>query len=594
MKSAVRTIFAATLFLALALAQSAPATAQGDQQAAYQGCLDNCVDKFANVLDSEKSCEETIKKVHHDLSFMNHLLQRSDLCVGRNKGACKDFLEYARPAVEKVLAHTLDVSNCMEADAKALQDELWLFDTATACKGDGTFTDLHDFLVAKKAYIEDFNNNSPNYAMDRRMFDAYDDFHGHRPDCLSGARPSLSHVYPLFEFYLALDSLLAYQACLPSCRAPTVAEKRIWAMEEILAKTRSQTDSLAIALQAKKAARQRALMDELGISFPCRPYSKSLVEVKANREVLTKLESALREFQLAPAENEGKLNQFQREVNQLGASVKASEILEIEEACVAEDALAKQLLERKRKVVDKVLRGETFCFEAARVFSQVGELGSACDWLGDCNMPLLCKKGSCTGKVSVSEVRSLLDRVKALADQGLQMKVHDEQGLVKAAQRKIHDLEKDVAEAELELQDHDWQEAVATWRSAYREDVPAQLAELSQRIEEVGATDAQDEEDVSRACKRAYRKVGVLAENLTGLQDALGDPDPVLRAKWVRLKSRDAASLQEELVELKGDIEAACEGPEEGGSNTVIYAVGGGILLLLLGLVGFFIIRRRK
>jgi hypothetical protein len=594
MKSVVHTIFSATLFLALALAQSAPAAAQGDQQAAYQGCLDNCVEKFANVLDSEKCCEETIKKINHDLNFMNNLLSRNDLCVGRNRGACKDFLEYARPAVEKVLAHTLDVSNCMEADAKALQDELWLFDTAKACKGDGTFTDLHDFLVAKKVFIEDFNSNGPNYAMDRRMFDAYDDFHGHRPDCLSGARPSLSHVFPLFEFYLALDSLLAYQACLPSCRAPTENEKRIWAMEEILGKVRSQTDSLAIALQAKQATRTQDLMDELGTSFPCRPFSKSLVEVKANREVLTRLEVALREFQLAPAENAGKLDQFQREVNQLGASVKASQIIEIEEACTAEDALAKQLLERKRKVVDKVLRGETFCFEAARVFSQLGEPKAACEWLGDCNMPLLCKQGSCTGKVSVSAVRSLLDRVKALADQGLQMKVHDEQGLIKNAQRQIHDLEKDVAEAELELQKHNWQEAVATWRAAYREEVPAQLAQLSQRIEEVVTEDAANQEDISRACKRAYRKVGVLAENLTGLQEALGDPDPVLRAKWVRLKSRDAVSLQEDLDELKGDIEAACDTPAEGGSKTVIYAVGGAILMLLLGLIGFFIIRRRK
>ncbi len=594
MKQAVQTLLSATFLTALVLLHAPPAAAQGNQQGAYQGCLDNCVEKFDKVVDSERNCEETMAKINHDLGFIQNLFQRNDLCVGRNRGACKDFLDYARPAVEKVLAHTLDISNCMEADARALQDELWLFDTAKACKGDGTFTDLHDFLVAKKAYIEDLNNSGPNYPLDRQMFDAYDDFHGHRPDCPSGARPSLSHVYPLFDFYLALDSLLAYQACMPSCRAPTAAEKQIWAMEEVLQKVRSQTDSLAVALQGRQATRQQRLMDELGLSFPCRPYSKALVEVKANREVLTRLENALRDMQLAPAENAGKLDQFQREVDQLGASVRASEILEFDKACTAEDELAAQLLERKRKVVDKVLRGETFCFEAARVFSQLGETGTACQWLGDCNMPLLCKKGSCSGEVSVSDVRTLLDRVKALADQGLQLKIHDEQGLVRAAQRQIHDLEKDVAEAELELQEHNWQEAVAEWRASYRKEVPAQLEDLSQRIDEVGAAEADPEEETSRACKRARRKVGVLAGSLTGLQDALGDPDPVLRAKWVRLKSRDAKALKDDLEEIKGDIEAACEEPEDSGPNLVIYGVGGAILLLLVGLIGFFAIRRRK
>ena len=594
MKGAVRGLLFATVFLGLALSQMGTVKAQAPQQAAYQGCLDNCIGKFEKVLDSEQNCEETIKKIHHDLNYIQKLIGRSDLCVGRNKGACRDFLDYARPALEKVLAHTLDVSNCMTVDARALQDELWLFDTAKACKGDGTFTDLHDFLVAKKAYLEDVNAAGPHYALDRRMFDAYDDFHGHRPECPSGARPSLSHVYPLFNFHLAIDSLLAYQACMPSCRAPSEAEKRIWAMEEVLAKVRDQTDSLAAALQERLGTRQQQLMDQLGLSFPCRPYSDALVAIKANREVLSRLETALRDLQLAPAESEGKLAQFQGEVDQLGAAVKASEILALDEACAAEDALAGTLLERKRKVVDKVLRGETFCFEAARVFSQLAEPGASCEWLGDCNMPLLCKKSKCAGKVSVSQVRTVLDRVKALADLGLQLKIHDEKGLVKAAQRQIHDLEKDVAEAEEELQEHDWQQGVAAWRKAFREGVPARLGDLTQRIEEVRGAQADEEEGASRACKRARRKVDVLAENLAGLQEALGDPDPVLRAKWVRLKSRDAEALQKELVELEGDIEAACEAPDDDGPGAILYAVGGGILVLLLGLIGWLVIRRRK
>ncbi len=594
MQSVARHLILATTMGVLLLAQMATAAAQVQQQTAYDDCLKNCTEKFQKVLDSEPSCEETLRNVHHDLSFVQTLLQRSDLCVGRNAGACKDFLDYARPALEKVLANTLDITNCMDVDARALQDELWLFDTAKACKGDGTFTDLHDFLVAKKKYVEEINMNQPKYQLDRQMFDAYDDFHGHRPECLSGARPSLSHVYPLFDFYLALDSLLAYQACMPSCRAPTEAEKRIWAMEEVLAKVRDQTDSLAVALKERLATRQLSLMNELGISFPCGPYSKALIEVKANREVLTRLQAALRELQLAPAENEGKLDQFQREVDQLGASVKASAIIGIDESCASEDVLARQLLERKRTVVDRVLRGEAFCFEAARVFSQLGEPGAPCEWLGECNMPLLCKKGSCTGKVSVSQVRTVLNGVKALADLGLQLKVHDEQGLVIAAQRQIHDLEKDVQKAEEELQAHGWQEAVAAWRKAYRAGVPAELNALAERIEIASAPGSESDDGDSRACKRARHKVEVLAENLAGLQEALGDPDPVMRAKWVRLKSRDAVALQAHLAELEGDIEAACESEEEESHNLALFAVGGGILALLIGLIVFFVIRRRK
>ena len=593
MMSVAQRLLPVAFVLFVTLAQMGTATAQG-QQTAYEDCLKNCIEKFHKVLDSEQNCEETIEKIHHDLGFIQGLLQRSDLCVGRNAGACKDFLDYARPAVEKVLANTLDITNCMDTDARALQDELWLFDTAKACKGDGTFTDLHDFLVAKKKYVEDINMNGPRYQLDRRMFDAYDDFHGHRPECPSGARPSLSHVYPIFDFYLALDSLLAYQACMPSCRAPTEAEKRIWAMEEVLDKVRGQTDSLAEVLQERLATRQQALMSELGVSFPCGPYSLALIEVKANREALTRLQTALRDMQLAPAENAGKLEQLQREVDQLGASVKASAIIGIDEACAAEDVLARQLLERKRKIVDRVLRGEAFCFEAARVFSQLGEPGAECEWLGDCNMPLLCKKGKCAGKVSVSQVRTVLDRVKALADLGLQLKIHDEQGLVTASQRQIHDLEKDVATAEEELQTHDWQEAVAAWRKAYREGVPAELEKLGQRIEAAGAPGDEGDAGSSRACKRARHKVEALAESLVGLQDALGAPDPVLRAKWVRLKSRDAEALQEHLVELEEDIEAACESVEAESSSMIPYAVGGGILLLLLGIIAFIIVRRRK
>jgi hypothetical protein len=583
------------LFLTLVVSLWAPLVwAQAPQQQAYQGCLQNCADKFSSIAADEKNCEETLNRIHHDLNLIRNLLQRSDLCIGRSKSACNDFLDYARPALDKVLAHTLEVKNCLEVDAKALQDELWLFDTAKACKGDGTFTDLHDFLVAKKTYLEDLNGNSPHYALDRRMFDAYDDFQGHRPECASGARPSLSYVFPLFQIYLALDSLLAYQACLPSCRAPTEAEKRMWALEEVLTKVRDQTESLGTALQERTESRQQKLMDELGMSFPCRPYSDGLLEVRANREALSRLEKALREMQINPGEAAGKLDKMQLEVDHLAAAVKASEILAMDEACAAEDLLARTLLERKRKVVDTVLRGDTFCFEAARVFAQAGEPGTDCQWLGDCNMPLQCTNRKCRGKVSVRQVKGVLDRVKALVDEGLALKTHDEKGLLTTSQRQVHDLEQAVAEAEAELNQHGWQQAVAAWRKAYRTQMPARLEGLASEIDTLATRTDQESDAPSRACERTRGKIADLAQNLTRVQEALGDPDPVLRAKWVRLKSRDADALREELSALEARLEADCGEPQAEQSAMMLYLIIGLAALGLALAAVFFIIKKRR
>ncbi len=385
---------------------------------------------------------------------------------------------------------------------------------------------------------------------------------------------------------------MAWQACMPSCRAPTEAEKRLWAVSETVGKLRAQADFLSEALQKHSAEREQQLVARFGVTFPCRPVSDELVALKAHKEVLSRMEAALKDLQLVPNESVGKLDALERESNQLAEVIKASAIESLLAACAAEDELAEKLLQRKRNVVDTVLRGETFCIEAAHVFVGEGERGAACDWIGDCNMPLRCEKGKCAGKVSVSEVRKVLDGAKALADGGLQLKLHDSQGLDTRAQRQLHDLEKDVQKAEAELLEHDWQNAVKQWRETYRKELPARLQELAGALEEHRT--AAEDETLAKACRRAHDRVAGRAKDLDLLQGALGDPDPVSRAKWVRLKSRDAAALRAEIAELEAKVEERCTPAEEEGGGWVLYAIAGAAALLVLLIVGFVLWRRKR
>jgi len=559
----------------------------------YDQCVEGCRGKFTPVVETEKSCEETLGLIHKELKAILTLLNSPAACKGRNRGACKDFLDYAQPALEKLIANTLDTSDCLKLDAKAIQDELWLFDTQKACKGDGTFTDLHDFFGAKRLLVEELNQSGVKYIYVKQAFDPYDDFHGHKPECEMGMRPARSHFWPIFQFYLALDSLMAYQACMPSCRPPTEREKRLWSLQEQISKLQALLGPLSGQLTVAAQERDKRLVADYGYAFPCRAFVRSAKEFGQHEESLERFSRTIESLLADPEREAVRLDELEKEASLINGALREDLVDKLSQQCSDEDARAVKLMERKRTVVDTILRGDTFCIDAAKAFVARGERGSECEWIGECNIPLTCKNGKCQGDVSVSDVKGVLSEAKTLAEEGLQLKLHDKRGLVHKADKLVRKLEKSLDEARGKLADLGWDEAVARWRSTYKKELPERLVALEQAIKAlIEEHEPEEGEELPRKCRRAVKDLHESVEALEGLREALGDADPAARAKWVRLKSRDADEIREEMEEAAENLEACGQTEEAGSSAWILW--GGGALLLLAAAALFLFLRRRK
>jgi hypothetical protein len=581
------------LLLSVSVCLSAWPAAVNAELNEYEDCVESCRGKFEPVVEAEKSCEETLGYVHGELKAILVLLSGPSACKGRNRGACKDFLDYAHPALEKLIANTLDTSDCLKLDAKAIQDELWLFDTIKACKGDGTFTDLHDFFGAKRKLVVELEQAGLHYSYVKQAFDPYDDFHGHKPECEMGMRPALSHFWPLFQFHRALDSLMAFQACMPSCRPPTEREKRLWALREKVSQLQALLAPLSVQLATATQERDKNLVSEYGYAFPCRAFARSTKEFAEHRETLERFDRTLESLLADPERDAQRLDELEKEASLVGGALREDLVDKLTQQCRDEDARAVKLMVRKRAVVDTILRGDMFCIDAAKAFVNRGERDSVCEWIGECNIPLTCDDGKCCGEVSVADVRGVLSEAKALADTGLQLKLHDERGLVQGADKEVKKLETGLAQARKELATLGWDEAVAGWRATYKKALPARLEDLEVEIKAlIEEHEPAEGEKQPRECRRALGDLQESIEALEGLREALGDADPADRAKWVRLKGRDADEIRIEMGEAQEKLAICGQQEEEGLPSWILWAAAG-LLALIAGAALLVFLRRR-
>jgi hypothetical protein len=584
------------LFLFLSVLIS-PATGLSQGQKIYEECLINCEAKFERVFENEESCSVTLAHIHSDLKLIQETLTEESICKGRHKQACLDFREYALASLERLIAHTLNPGDCLEVDAKAIQDDLWLLDLAKACKGDGIYTDLHDFLGGKRNVMSKVLSAGTYYSVVKEVLDPYEDFRGHRPDCDGGSQPVRHFIDPLFKFYLALDSLIPYQACMPSCRAPTEREVKLWSLESTVKEIRKNLDKFSTALRNEDTVRKQRLMDQHGMVFPCLPVSEQLAALKAHGESVNRLESTLRELLENPDQQLTLLPQLEEEIIQLSTAVSDGTLQQAINDCRQEDERAAGLMERRAKVVDTILRGETFSIDAARTFADREGPDAPCSWIGDCAIPLTCQGGKCSGSVTVTKVHDMLDASRDLADRGRELTLHSDKGLNLNAQRQIFDVEKELEAAEKQLAGLGWQEAVHIWREAYRKEFPARLDKLAADVADgldQGEEAKGERRRPPRPCRRILKRLKQAGEAVEQVRNALGDPDPITRARWIHLKSIDVTDIQAELDDALASLDDVCAPPESGLLPGWLWWVLGGLVIALIAFAAVILKRRKK
>ena len=173
------------------------------------------------------------------------------------------------------------------------------------------------------------------------------------------------------------------------------------------------------------------------------------------------------------------------------------------------------------------------------------------------------------------------------------MKIHDERGLVREAENGVKKLETRLAQARKELATLGWDEAVADWRATYKKELPARLETLEADIQALIEEHKPGEgEKQPRKCRRALEDLHKNLEALERLREALGDADPAARAKWVRLKSRDADEIREEMEEAEDKLEVCRHQDDEGIPTWLLWAAGG--LLVLLAAAALLLFLRRR
>jgi len=335
-------------------------------------------------------------------------------------------------------------------------------------------------------------------------------------------------------------------------------------------------------------------MDDFGLVFPCGAFVSTTGELPKIADTLKRFDRTLISLLEDPDRAIPRLTTLEQEADDLLARVDENALTRLKDDCALEDELASGLTLRRRALVDRVLRGEDFSIDAAKTFSEGQSSGGVCRWTVDCNIPLLCRQGRCAGRVSADDALLVLGQAKALADKALQLKLHDDHGLVPTADEKVAQMEVELEEVEASLKQLGWEVAVQAWRKDFVKSLGALLQDFDAQLAAAGDEfDDDAQADDPRACRSARKRVGRTADALRGVAEALGEADPVASPRWVHLKLTDIRRLRERFDENRTDLQAACGIPEGVGLPWIALAAGLAGLFLVVALV-VLLGRRRK
>ena len=591
-----RLLQSALLVLGIFLLFTASAAAQDEVD--FDTCMAACGTHFKKVVDTDGGCPEVLKNIRNDLGLIREQLTHPRLCTGKHRMACKEWAEASMDALDKLRALLKDVEDCRQVNVSGIKPLLWPLTPAKACRGDGAYTDLHDYMSGNQKMVTTVTDSGAIYSFQNLPIPMGDDLWGQAPYCDPPLKPHRKFVSPLLEFYLTLTSLEPWQACTMQCKEPTPALRRIFKARDALAAVEKTYEEVQAARFHRGQARTDAFEARGMTAHPCRAFAALDVQCErldsdlaAARETIATLLS-----QEAP-DTEAILN-IERLIEGLDVQISSLDVDALAEECDAEDHLAIQFEKRRRALIDQLQRAEEVSLEAWETFARLGGPGEPCEYHLDCNLPMLCRgqgDKKCASKVSMEQILDLMERSKILEAEAFAYEVYDADGLREDAGPSLDALDARLKGLRRQLLDLGWEDAVAGWREAFRASVDEKVDALTEgAVAALAAHKDIPREDLldPMACRRSIRDLEGLVSDLRSAREVLGNEDPVTNPRWVSVQLSKLTKASNALDEAQAACDEHCIAAEPETDWMVYSAAAAGVILILV-VLGFVVFRKR-
>jgi len=583
----------ALLVLGTILLGVSPASAQDEVD--FETCMAGCDPLFKKVRDADGDCAKVLGNIHNDLGLVREQLTSPRLCTGKHRLACKEWADASMDALTKIRALLVGVKDCRQVAAGQIKAHLWALTPAKACRGDGAYTDLHDYMSGNRTMVRDVSGSGAIYPFEILPIPMGDDLWGQAPYCDPPQKPHKSYVSPLVEFFVTLSSLEPWQVCAIQCKEPTPEQRRLFKARDALDSAERSFEELRAERLNRGQARSEAFEARGMRVHPCRVYATLDGQCSALEKDLTEVRDTI--TGLLPQETPGTqaILTLERRIEGLDVQISRLDVDALAQACGEEDQLAVQLEDRRRALIDKLQRTGDISLEAFEAFDRLAHAGDPCEYTLDCNLPMLCKEARCTSKVSMQEVLDIMERSKVLEAEALAFEIHDPDGLREAANSTLDSLEGRLKGLRRQLLDLGWEDELASWRSAFRTSVDEKVNTLTKAAEETLSTHRDTPREQLRdpiACRRSTRELESLVSDLRAARDVLGNEDPVTNPRWVSVQLSKVTKSAEALDSARAACDEHCLEAEPE-TDWMVYgsAAAGGIFLLVI--LGFVVFRKR-
>ena len=561
----------------------------------FDSCMTKCDLHFKKVQDADGTCPKILGNIRNDLALVREQLTDPRLCTGKHRLACKEWAQASMDSLDKLRALLAGVKDCRQVDVKQIKEHLWTLTPAKACRGDGAYTDLHDYMSGNQTMVQAVSQTGAIYPFEIVPIPMGDDLWGQAPYC---DPPLMSHgkyVSPLLEFFVTLSSLEPWQTCALQCKEPTPAQRRLLKARAALDATERTFEEVRAERLDSGQARTEAFEARGMRVHPCRVYVTLDEQCAQFEKDIAGVREAINALlpQEAPA-SEPILN-IERRIEGLDVQVSSLDVDALAQACTEEDHLAVQLEERRRALIDKLQRTEDISLEAWEAFERLGHPGDACTYTLDCNLPLRCREGRCASKVSMEEVLGIMGRSKDLEAGALAYEIYDAAGLRDTAIADLDTLEGRFKGLRRQLLDLGWEDEIAQWRTAFRTSVDEKVDALTGAAEETLSARRDLPRDQLRdpmACRRGIRELEGLVSDLKAARDVLGNEDPVTNPRWVSVQLSKVSKAADALDAARAACDEQCLEAEPQ-TDWMVYGVAAAGCIFLFVILGFVFFRKR-